>query len=56
MTYVIIVDVDVRVVVVVSRSRMMIVDGVCVEGCCVWVCGMVCDGSGLKDVGMAGTR
>ncbi len=30
----------------------------CIEGCCVWVCGMVCDGNrcGWKDVGMVGTR
>ena len=27
-----------------------------VEGCCVWVCGMVCGGCGWKDVGMVGTR
>ena len=44
MKYVIVVDVDVRVVVL------------CVEGCCVWVCGMVCDGCGWKDVGVVGTR
>ena len=28
----------------------------CVEGYCVRVCGMVCDGCGWKDVGMVGTR
>ena len=28
----------------------------CVEGCCVWVCGTVCDGCGWKDVGMVGTQ
>ena len=28
----------------------------CGEGCCVWVCGMVCGGCGWKDVGMVGTR
>ena len=53
MKYVIVVDVDVRVVVVSRLGWWMVV---CVEGCCVWVCGMVCDGCGWKDVGMVGTQ
>ena len=51
--YVIVVDVDVRVVVVSRLGWWMVV---CVEGCCVWVCGMVCDGCGWKDVGMVGMQ
>ena len=58
MKYVNVVNVDVRVVVVVSRLRMvMIVDG---GGCCMVLCMAVwytvCDGCGWKDVGMVGTR
>ena len=54
--YVIVVDVDVRVVVVVSQLRMvMIVNGGALKGV-VYGCGMVCDGCGWKDVGMVGTR